>query len=143
MQTRITVTAPDGIESRLRRHGIHPTTQRLRIAQLLCAAPQHLTVEQLLATLRGEGGRISKATVYNTLHLFAERGLVRPVVVDGSRAWFDSTVAPHHHFHDLETGALTDVPLPDVEFQRLPPAPEGMEYAGIDVVIRLRRKPAG
>ena len=62
------------------------------VALLLLAAPQHLSAEQILASLRAAGARVSKATVYNTLNLFAARGLIRQLSVDGSRAWFDSNV---------------------------------------------------
>lgn len=127
---------------RLADFGIRPTAQRLQIAALLLAAPQHLSAEQILASLRATGARVSKATVYNTLNLFAARGLIRQLSVDGSRAWFDSNVAAHYHFHDVDSGDLIDVPVPDVEFRRLPPPPPGMEMAGIDLVIRLRKKPA-
>jgi Fur family transcriptional regulator, iron response regulator len=127
---------------RLADFGIRPTAQRLQIAALLLAAPQHLSAEQILANLRASGARVSKATVYNTLNLFAARGLIRQLSVDGSRAWFDSNVAAHYHFHDVDSGHLIDVPVPEVEFRRLPPAPPGMEMAGIDLVIRLRKKPA-
>ena len=129
-----------GCERRLTECGIRATAQRLRIAALLMAAPQHLSAEQILAQLRASGARVSKATVYNTLNLFAAHGLIRQLSVDGSRAWFDSNVEPHYHFHDLATGALIDVPVPAVEFSRLPPPPPGTEVAGIDLVIRLRRK---
>ena len=127
-------------ESSLTRCGIRPTAQRVRIAALLLSAPQHLSAEQILANLRASGARISKATVYNTLNLFAEHGLIRQLSVDGSRAWFDSNVDPHYHFHDLTSGALIDVPVPEVEFSRLPPPPPGTEVAGIELVIRLRKK---
>ena len=127
-------------ERRLSDCGIRPTGQRIRIAALLLSAPQHLSAEQILDSLRAAGARVSKATVYNTLNLFAERGLIRQLSVDGSRAWFDSNVDAHYHFHDLTSGALIDVPVPDVEFSRLPDPPPGTEVAGIDVVIRLRRK---
>lgn len=127
-------------ESHLARCGIRPTAQRVRIAALLLSAPQHLSAEQILANLRASGARISKATVYNTLNLFAEHGLIRQLSVDGSRAWFDSNVDPHYHFHDLTSGALIDVPVPEVEFSRLPAPPPGTEVAGIDLVIRLRKK---
>lgn len=127
------------IARRLEAHGILPTAQRLRIAGVLLAAPQHMSAEQLLAQLKGGGGRVSKATVYNTLNLFASRGLIRPLSVDGTRAWFDSNVEAHYHFHNVDSGALTDVAVPEVEFSRLPAAPEGMEVAGIDLVIRLRK----
>jgi Fur family iron response transcriptional regulator len=130
-----------GIAERLTAHGIQPTAQRLRIAAVLLAAPQHLSAEQLLAQLVAAGARVSKATVYNTLNLFASRGLIRPLSVDGARAWFDSNVEPHYHFHDVESGALADVGLAEVQFSRLPQPPEGMEVAGIDLVIRLRKAP--
>jgi Fur family iron response transcriptional regulator len=124
---------------RLTEFGIRPTAQRVRIAGLLLASPQHLSAEQILASLRASGARVSKATVYNTLNLFAKRGVIRQLSVDGARTWFDSNVAPHYHFHDMDTGALLDVPVPEVEFARLPRLPEGMEMAGIDLVIRVRK----
>jgi len=120
--------------------GIRPTAQRVRIASLLLSEPQHLSAEQILANLRASGARVSKATVYNTLNLFASHGLIRQLSVDGTRAWFDSNVDAHYHFHDLTSGALIDVPVPDVEFSRLPPPPPGTEVDGIDLVIRLRKK---
>jgi Fur family transcriptional regulator, iron response regulator len=132
--------APHACERRLADCGIRSTAQRVRIAALLLSAPQHLSAEQILAQLRAAGARVSKATVYNTLNLFAEHGLIRQLSVDGSRAWFDSNVEPHYHFHDTTTGALIDLPVPAVEFSRLPPPPPGMEVAGIDLVIRLRKK---
>ena len=132
--------APGRCERRLSGCGIRPTAQRVRIASLLLSAPQHLSAEQILANLRSSGTRVSKATVYNTLNLFASRGLIRQLSVDGSRAWFDSNVDPHYHFHDLASGALIDVPVPEVEFSRLPAPPPGTEVAGIDLVIRLRKK---
>jgi Fur family transcriptional regulator, iron response regulator len=129
-----------GCERRLCDCGIRPTAQRVRIAGLLLAEPQHRSAEQILDSLRSAGARISKATVYNTLNLFAERGLIRQLSVDGSRSWFDSNVEPHYHFHDESSGALIDVPVPAVEFSRLPEPPPGMQVMGIDLVIRLRKK---
>ena len=64
-------------EQRLSECGIRPTAQRVQIALLLLAAPQHLSAEQILASLRSSGARVSKATVYNTLNLFAAHGLIR------------------------------------------------------------------
>jgi Fur family iron response transcriptional regulator len=127
-------------EERLQACGIRPTAQRVRIAALLLSAPQHLSAEQILANLRASGARVSKATVYNTLNLFAAHGLIRQLSVDCSRAWFDSNVDAHYHFHDVSSGALIDVPVPDIEFSRLPAPPPGMEVAGVDIVIRLRKK---
>ena len=127
---------------RLTACGIRPTEQRLRIAVLLLSAPQHLSAEQITESLRSRGAQVSKATVYNTLNLFAARGLIRQLSIDGDCAWFDSNVAPHYHFHDEQAGTLTDLAPQDVQFSRLPTPPSGMEVAGIDVVIRLRRRSA-
>jgi len=118
--------------------GIRATAPRLQIAELLLAAPQHLSAEQITEALRERGLTVSKATVYNTLNLFAANGLIRQLVVDGVRSCFDSNVQAHYHFHDEASGALTDVALPDVQFARLPDPPPGMEVAGLDLVIRLR-----
>jgi len=122
--------------------GIRPTAQRVQIAALLLSADQHLSAEQILASLGARGMHVSKATVYNTLNLFAASGLIRQLSIDGERTWFDSNTAAHYHFHDVDGGELIDVPVPDVEFSRLPTIPDGMELAGIDLVIRVRRKQA-
>lgn len=129
----------DLIAERLSAGGIQPTPQRIKVAALLLAEPQHLTADQILARLRAAGERVSKATVYNTLNLLAEKGVVRQLAADGQRTWFDSNVSPHFHFQDVETGALSDIAPPEVQFERLPPPPPGMEYAGIELFIRLRR----
>ncbi len=128
------------VNSRLTACGIRVTEQRRRIASILLSAPQHLSAEQIADALRRDGARVSKATVYNTLNLFAAHGLIRQLSVDGDCAWFDSNIGPHYHFQDERTGALQDVGISDVQFSRLPEPPEGMEVAGIDLVIRLRRR---
>jgi Fur family iron response transcriptional regulator len=130
----------ESVTQLLQAHGVTPTEQRLRVAELMFATAQHLSAEQVLEGLRGSGTRISKATVYNTLNLFAERGLLRQINIDSTRACFDSNTGLHYHFHNLDTGELTDVGVPEVEFRRLPELPAGTELAGVDVVIRVRRK---
>jgi Fur family iron response transcriptional regulator len=128
------------LAERLQQHGVRATAQRMRVARILLAMPQHLSADQVAAAMRRAGTRVSKATIYNTLHLFVERGLVRQLAVGSLQACFDSNTHGHYHFQDESTGALSDVPLPAVEFARLPEPPPGMEVAGIDLVIRLRRK---
>lgn len=128
------------VQAMLADHGIQPTAQRVLIAELLFARDQHLTAEQVIQALAEEGTQVSKATVYNTLNLFAEKGLLRCLQVDPERGLFDSNTAPHHHFHVEDTGELIDVPPDAVEFSRLPPLPAGTESVAVEVVIRVRRQ---
>jgi len=129
----------DLVSSMLRSHGITPTAQRVRVGQILFARRQHLTADQVLTQLREEGARVSKATVYNTLNLFASKGLLRELHVDATRSSFDSNTAPHFHFHVEDTGELIDVAPDGIQFARMPELPPGTEAAGIEVVIRVRR----
>jgi Fur family iron response transcriptional regulator len=128
------------IQSMLLAHGVQPTAQRVRIAELLFSREQHLTAEQVIQALAQRGARVSKATVYNTLNLFAVRGLLKALTVDPERGLFDSNVEPHHHFHVEDTGELIDVPPGTVEFSRLPPLPPGTESVSVEVVIRVRKQ---
>lgn len=130
----------DHLRSELEARGIQPTAQRLRIAELLFARDQHLTADKIIETLAAEGKRVSKATVYNTLNLFAQKGLLRPLQVDPDRGLFDSNMRPHYHIHVEDTGELIDVPPSAVQFAKLPPLPPGTESVAVDVVIRVRRR---
>jgi Fur family iron response transcriptional regulator len=124
----------------LEQRGIRPTSQRLKVAEILLTAPRHLTAEQILASLRQSAGHVSKATVYNTLNLFVEQGLAREIHADPERCVYDSTMAPHHHFQNVDTGEMIDIRPEDLSFDRLPPLPPGTEIESVDVVIRVRRK---
>lgn len=127
-----------GVISLLREHGVTPTQQRVEIGQLLFAEPQHFSAEQLLERLNAAGGHVSKATVYNTLNLFVQKGLIREVVVDPNRLFYDSNLEPHHHFFHVDSGALEDVPAEQVGIERLPDLPEGTFIEGVDVIIRVK-----
>ncbi len=118
--------------------GVLPTAQRVDIALLTLARPQHLSAEQIITAIRANGLRISKATVYNTLNLFCERGLLRTVDVDPTRQFYDSSTDAHHHFYNVDTGELTDIPLGSVSLTVETALPPGTEHAGVDVVVRIR-----
>src|SRR3954454_13315913 len=89
------------LSERLRRHGVVPTRQRLAVANVMFERKQHLSADQILEFSNSAGTRISKATVYNTLRLFVEQRLVRELVVDPARVFYDPNTAPHHHFYDV------------------------------------------
>lgn len=123
---------------RLKQHGIQPTPQRLEVAAALLDRAQHLSADQILERLRAAGSRVSKATVYNTLKLFREQGLVRELTVDPDRKYYDSTTHSHHHFYNVGTGELSDIPEDQVRIMDLPPLPPGTEQESVEVLIRVR-----
>ncbi len=125
---------------KLKQHHIMPTSQRVEVASILLARPQHLSADQIIDKLRVRGSRVSKATVYNTLKLFSEQGLVKELSLDSSRKYYDSTTHPHHHFYHVETGELSDIPESQVSIRGLPPLPMGTEQEGVEVLIRVRDK---
>jgi len=126
------------VRSLFDQHGILPTPQRVEVAQILLARPQHLSAEQILGKLRAAGSGVSKATVYNTLHLFGERGLVKEIMVDPVRKFYDSTTHAHHHYFNVDTGEIGDIDCDELRLQDLPGLPEGTERNSIEVIIKVR-----
>lgn len=128
------------VENKLRASGVKPTKQRLEIGMLLFAEACHMSADKIIADLKSEGSRVSKATVYNTLNLFTSHNLIREVSVDPERQFYDSTTGAHHHFYNVDTGELIDIGLGELEFSRLPDLPPGTEAQDIEVVVRVRNK---
>jgi Fur family iron response transcriptional regulator len=122
----------------LRRHRIAPTHQRLEIAQVLFARCQHLSAEQILQQVNERHAETSKATVYNTLKLFRDRGLVREVIVDPKRVFYDPNTRPHHHLYNVDTGEITDIPADALRLHGVPELPPGLVTEGVDVIVRVR-----
>ncbi len=121
---------------RLRNAGLRPTRQRLALAKLLFEnGNRHITAEDLHSEARGAS--VSLATVYNTLHQFTQTGLLREVVVESGRAYFDTNTSQHSHFFFEKSGRLLDIPADAIEISELPPAPDGAEITGIDVTVRI------
>ena len=122
------------------RCGILATPQRLEIAGLLLERPQHLSAEQIIEQLRQGGSGVSKATVYNTLNLFVERGLIKECIVDPERRFYDSNTRAHHHFYDVDTGQLTDIAHDLIKFAELPELPADGSVDQVEVLIKVRRQ---
>jgi Fur family iron response transcriptional regulator len=123
---------------RLKACGITPTRQRVEIAHVLFVQCAHLSAEQLLAAVNLREVRTSKATVYNTLSLFVKKGLIREVIVDPQRVFYDPNTTPHHHFYNVDSGELSDIAAGEVEVSRLPAMPSGLVSDGIDIIVRVR-----
>ena len=127
----------------LGQQGINVTSQRIDIARVLFAHGDHVSAEVVFDRVNREladSRRVSKATVYNTLGLFAEKGLIRQVIADPTRVFYDPNTKPHHHFYDVYSHELMDIDEADIRMQGLPSLPEGARLEGVDVVIRVSHR---
>lgn len=128
----------ESVAEMLRTHGITPTHQRIEIALVLFEKRWHPSADQILAAVNVRYAETSKATVYNTLKLFLDKGLVRELIVDPNKVFYDSNTSVHHHFYDVVSGEITDIAAAGVRVDGLPPLPAGMVPAGIDIIVRTR-----
>jgi Fur family transcriptional regulator, iron response regulator len=124
---------------RLKLSGLRPTRQRLGLGRLLFeGGDRHVTAEDLHLEATNAGLRVSLATVYNTLNQFTTAGLLREVVVDAGRSYFDTNTSDHHHFFYEGSGELQDIPGEQVQVSHLPDAPSGTTVSRVDVIVRVR-----
>ena len=126
------------ILAKFHEHGVLPTAQRMEVANVLLTKAQHLSAEQIIDRLRQENCAVSKATVYNTLKLFTKCGLIKECLVDPERRFYDSITEPHHHFFNVDTGELSDIPMDEIEISGLPLLPQGSELQGAELIVRIR-----
>ncbi|MDR3440439.1 iron response transcriptional regulator IrrA [Telmatospirillum sp.] len=123
---------------RLRAAGLRPTRQRLALAKLLFdSCDRHVSAEQLHGEAVAHNIRVSLATVYNTLHQFTTAGMLREIVVDAGRSYFDTNTSDHHHFFYEESGRLEDIPGHLVSVSKVPEAPDGTSIRRVDVIVRV------
>jgi len=131
-----------GLIERLKAVGLRPTRQRLALAKLLFGpGNRHVSAEQLHGEAVGARVRVSLATVYNTLHQFTAVGLLREVVVEPGRSYFDTNTSHHHHFFCEEDRNLVDIPGEELKVEKLPRPPPGTTVTEVDIVIRVRKNP--
>ncbi|HWD29134.1 MAG TPA: Fur family transcriptional regulator [Rhizomicrobium sp.] len=131
-----------GVEAaeRLRAAGLRPTRQRVELVGLLFAdGDRHMTAESVHRDAEAAGVKVSLATVYNTLHQFTGAGLLRQVVVDSARTYFDTNTGDHQHFFVEDDGELIDIDGHQIEVAGIPEPPKGMAVDRVDVVVRVRR----
>ena len=124
----------------LRDAGVNPTSQRVEIGYALFSSCAHLSAEEIMQRVNADYPVVSKATVYNTLGLFAGHGLVREVIVEPGKVFYDPNVSPHHHFYYVDSGDLVDIPASSLQIGSLPDLPPETEVEKVEVVIRLRQR---
>jgi Fur family iron response transcriptional regulator len=126
--------------ARLREAGLRPTRQRVELAGVLFqSGDRHVTAESLHDEVAQTGVKVSLATVYNTLHQFTEAGLLRQVIVDASRSYFDTNTGDHQHFFVEKEGLLIDITGESIAVAGVPAPPAGLSVDRVDVVVRVRR----
>ena len=126
--------------ARLRHAGLRPTRQRVELASLLFkTCDRHVTAESLHDEVSDAGLKVSLATVYNTLHQFTEAGLLRQVIVDSARSYFDTNTGDHQHFFLESEGMLIDIPGESIAVAGVPAPPPGLSVDRVDVVVRVKR----
>jgi len=138
MRTKPTPPSDPTVLERLRNAGLRPTRQRLALARLLFGrGDRHVTAETLFTEAKQHRVNLSLATVYNALHDFTAKGLLREIVLDSNRSCFDTNTGDHHHFYFERSGRLEDIPAEQVRIATLPQAPDGAPISRVDVVIRV------
>jgi Fe2+ or Zn2+ uptake regulation protein len=126
------------LAERLREAGIQPSAQRLALAEYVLSTEAHPSADQVWTEVRSRVPMISRATVYNTLNLFVQKGLLRELQLAEGRVVFDPNMGPHHHFIDEATGRIHDVPWDALEVRRVE-ALRGLEVREYQVVLRGRK----
>jgi Fur family iron response transcriptional regulator len=125
---------------RLRHSVLRPTRQRLELASLLFKdQDRHVTAESLHDEITKADVKVSLATVYNTLHQFTQAGLLRQVIVDAARSYFDTNTGDHQHFFLEKEGLLIDIPGETIAVAGVPIPPPGLAVDRVDVVVRVKR----
>lgn len=121
----------------LQHYKISPTRQRVEIAELLFQRPQHLSAEKILDGVTDAGNRVSRATVYNTMGLFSRKGVVREILIDRERVFYDSNTEVHQHLYNVDNGELTDVFDAETGVESGPELPDGLRIIDTDIIYKV------
>ena len=119
--------------------GIQPSAQRIVVAQYVLFTDEHPSADKVWARVKAGFPMISRATVYNTLNLLVEKGLLRELHLAPDSIVFDPKVEAHHHVIDEATGRIYDVPWETVKVCDVEQV-EGFEIRDYQVVMRGRKK---
>jgi Fur family transcriptional regulator, iron response regulator len=128
----------DAIKAKLLEVDINPTHQRSEIARVMLSKAQHLSAEQVLSLVNMNSAHVSKATVYNTLNLFVEKGLIRQLIIDPTKVFYDTNTSYHHHYYNEDTGELSDFESNDMNLNPEPALPDNTVQSGVDIIVRVK-----
>jgi Fur family iron response transcriptional regulator len=126
--------------NRLRASGLRPTKQRVEICKVLFDRKEtfHFTIDRLKKIIEKKTkGKISLATVYNTIHAFKNNGYLKEILLHGNKSFFDTNSNSHHHFYDQKTGDLFDIKNEDILLSKMPTAPKGKIIKNVEVTVSI------
>ena len=122
----------------LKKNGLKPTLQRnLLVKQLLNGKNRHFTAEDLYDEMKLKKINISLATIYNTLHSFVEKKILKLVSIKEGKTIFCTNMKNHYHFFNPKTGKLIDIPYKKIKIKKLPKPPKGTKIDNIEITINL------
>ena len=119
---------------------VTPTKQRLDLARLIFAKKQHFTAADLISLADKNGLNISMATVYNTLSLLEDKGMLKTINIDNELKFYDTNLENHHHFYNTTMSTLTDIAHDRVSFAELPELPKTLEIESTELLIKVKNK---
>ena len=126
--------------NRLRASGLRPTKQRVEICKVLFDRKEtfHFTIDKLKKIIeKNTNGKISLATLYNTIHAFKNNGYLKEILLHGNKTFFDTNSKNHHHFFDQQTGDLFDIKDEDILLSKMPAAPKGKKIKNVEVTVSI------
>jgi Fur family iron response transcriptional regulator len=119
---------------------VTPTKQRLDLAKLIFAKKQHFTAVDLISLANKNGLNISMATVYNTLSLLEDKGMLKTINIDNELKFYDTNLENHHHLYNTTMSTLTDIAHDRVTFAELPELPNTLEIESTELLIKVKNK---
>ena len=138
-QFRISLNAVIELQNKLKEHGVQPTAQRIAIANVVLTSDQHPSADEVFEAVNKQEPIVSRATVYNTLNLFADKGLCRALAIKEGHTVYDPHMEPHHHLIDEVDGQVYDLPLDALQVTLNEPI-DGFDVTSMEVVVRAHRR---
>ena len=133
---------PSSIEyiEKLRKSGLRPTKQRIRICEVLFNANKtfHFTINDLVKMIEiNTNQKISLATVYNTIHAFKKKGYLKEIAINSNQIYFDTNTSNHHHFFDEKEKELIDLEDDDMDPIKIKKAIPGKKIKSVEVLVKV------
>ena len=123
------------IVQKLLEKGVQPTLQRIALCKYVLCDADHPTAEQVFEWAQKNMAKISQATVYNTLGVLADSGLVRTFKFPHSeKLVYDCNIEDHFHFVDEKSGRVLDVESDSVKVTF--DLPKKYKIKGMDIVLK-------